>query len=100
MDIKKYEVHFTILITVLAFLEIMFLIKMLFAGFQGFEWGSVTDWVSALCNIAMASAAVYAASNAKNWLSPKLNDRKFNFADEVIDLFCKLQTANRSILFA
>ncbi|HCR0901159.1 TPA: hypothetical protein OMT82_000391 [Enterobacter cloacae] len=55
------------------------------------EWGSVSDWFSAACNAVMAGVAVYAAANAKDWLSPKLNERKFKFADELIDQFCKLQ---------
>ncbi|MFN2992221.1 RipA family octameric membrane protein [Serratia plymuthica] len=55
------------------------------------EIGSLTDWISAGANIAMACAAVYAASKAKDWLSPKLNERKFKFADEIIDSFCRLQ---------
>ncbi|HEI9791851.1 hypothetical protein [Serratia marcescens] len=55
------------------------------------ELGSLTDWISAGANILMAGAAVYAAFNAKDWLSPKLNERKFKFADEIIDSFCRLQ---------
>lgn len=55
------------------------------------DFGTLTNIVSTLCNIAMAGAAVYAAKNAKDWLSPKLNERKFKFADELIDHFCKLQ---------
>lgn len=55
------------------------------------EWGSVSDWFSAACNAVMAGVAVYAAANAKDWLSPKLNERKFKFADELIDQFCRLQ---------
>lgn len=55
------------------------------------EWGSVSDWFSAAFNAVMAGVAVYAAKNAKDWLSPKLNERKFKFADELIDNFCKLQ---------
>lgn len=55
------------------------------------EIGNFSDIVSALCNVAMACAAVYAAKNAKDWLSPKLNEKKFKFADELIDHFCKLQ---------
>lgn len=51
----------------------------------------LTDWISAFSNALMAGAAVYAASKAKDWLSPKLNERKFKFADELIDHFCKLQ---------
>ncbi|MGD8204401.1 hypothetical protein [Pantoea sp. FN0305] len=55
------------------------------------DWGNGSDLVSAVCNIAMAGAAIYAASNAKDWLSPKLNERKFKFADELIEKFCILQ---------
>lgn len=55
------------------------------------ELGSLTDWISAGANTFMAGAAVYAAFNAKDWLSPKLNDRKVTFADEIIDGFCRLQ---------
>lgn len=55
------------------------------------EWGSVSDWFSTACNAVMAGVALYAAKNAKDWLSPKLNEKKFKFADELIDNFCKLQ---------
>ncbi|MGK9171742.1 hypothetical protein KXR87_00665 [Yokenella regensburgei] len=73
MDIKKYSTPFFIMIGIIASLEILFFIKVLFAGSKGFEWGSVTDWVSALCIIAIASAAVYAVLQTKKWLKPKLN---------------------------
>ncbi|EFO2889084.1 TPA: hypothetical protein MDT80_003650 [Klebsiella pneumoniae] len=55
------------------------------------EFGSISDWFSAACNGVMAIVAVYAARNAKDWLSPKLNERKFKFADELIEQFCRLQ---------
>lgn len=55
------------------------------------DWGNGSDLISAACNAVMAVVAVYAAANAKDWLSPKLNERKFKFADELIDQFCKLQ---------
>jgi len=55
------------------------------------EFSNASDVIDSLCNIAMASAAVYAAWNAKDWLSPKINAKKFKFADELIDLFCKIQ---------
>ena len=49
------------------------------------DWGNGSDLFSAACNAVMAGVAVYAAVNAKDWLSPKLNERKFKFADELID---------------
>lgn len=55
------------------------------------DFGNTSEIANVMCNIAIASAAVYAAKNAKDWLSPKLNERKFKFADELIDNFCMLQ---------
>lgn len=78
MDIKKFKTPFLIMIVILAFLEIMFLLKLLFADSKGFEWGSVTDWISAICNIAMAFAAVYAAINAKDWFKSKIKEKALN----------------------
>lgn len=46
----------------------------------------VTDWISTGCNIVMASAAVYAALNAKNWLSPSLHEQGLPIARELIGL--------------
>lgn len=51
----------------------------------------MTDWISAGCNVVMAGAVSYAAANAKDWLSTKINDKKFKFADDLIDKFCCLQ---------
>lgn len=55
------------------------------------DWGNGSDLISAGCNAVMAGVAVYAAAKAKDWLSPKINERKFKFADELIDQFCKIQ---------
>jgi len=55
------------------------------------EMGSLSDWFGVACNAVTAGVAVYAASKAKDWLSPKLNDKKFKFADELIEQFCKLE---------
>ncbi|EFM0046467.1 hypothetical protein DQ91_003239 [Escherichia coli] len=55
------------------------------------EFGNISDCLSAASNLIMAIVAVYVAYKAKDWLSPKLNDRKFRFADELIDQFCKIQ---------
>lgn len=85
MDIKKYKTPFLIMIAILAFLEIMFLLKLLFADSKGFEWGSVSDWVSAFCNIAMASAAVYAAKNAKHWIHQKDTESIYKLANELVN---------------
>lgn len=84
----------TFLVIVLLILVVLLLFSILYynsdTGKQ-MELDSLTDWISAGANICMALAAGYAAFNAKDWLSPKLNDRKVKFADEIIDGFCRLQ---------
>ncbi|QUY50344.1 hypothetical protein JK621_09440 [Serratia plymuthica] len=80
------------LVIVLLTLIVLLLIGViLYNSDKKMEIGSLTDWLSAGANSCMAGAAVYAAVNAKDWLSPKLNDRKVKFADEIIDNFCRLQ---------
>lgn len=71
MECKKINSY--LLITVITFLIIttLVLIKTLLEDSEGLEWGSVTDWISALCNVAMAGAALYAASQAKKWFKNK-----------------------------
>lgn len=71
MELKKTNLVLLGITIVLFIVAILVLIKVLFLNAKGFEWGSVTDWVSALCNIAMAGAAVYAALQAKKWFKNK-----------------------------
>ncbi|MFN2992222.1 hypothetical protein [Serratia plymuthica] len=54
------------------------------------NFGNTSDIVSAMCNIAMAGAAVYAALNAKGWFSQKSHTRGHEKAEEIlssIDVF-------------
>ncbi|MGR5944891.1 hypothetical protein [Enterobacter sp. C4G1] len=70
---SKINWNTCLLTTVVALLivAILVLIKILFAGVNGFEWGSVSDWFSSISNIIMACAAVYAALQAKKWFKQK-----------------------------
>ena len=60
------------------------LIEVLFSHRKGFEWGTVSDWFSALCNLATAVAAVYAAFNAKQWFSQRSHTKGFDKAEELL----------------
>ena len=71
MDCRKLNIALKTSIIVLSVVATLVLIKALFSGFNGFEWGSVTDWLSTIANIVMASAAVYAALQAKKWFKQK-----------------------------
>jgi len=48
------------------------------------EWGNASDITSAGCNIIMASAAIYAAYNAKSWFSQRSHTKGFDKAEEII----------------
>ncbi|WP_411194889.1 hypothetical protein ACHQIU_22170 [Raoultella planticola] len=71
MELKRENRILIWSVIILIFITILVLVKVLFTGSEGFEWGSVSDWVSATCNMAMAGAALYAAYNAKDWLKIK-----------------------------
>ncbi|WP_250668308.1 hypothetical protein [Escherichia coli] len=55
------------LVAALLFVVILVLVKVLFAGSKGFEWGNAADLTSALCNIVIAFTAIYAGLIANNW---------------------------------
>lgn len=65
MKFKKYNNALICTVLVLLWVTILVLVKVLFSGNNDFEWGSVSDWASTLCNAIMAGAALYAAINAK-----------------------------------
>lgn len=71
MELKRENRILVWSVIILIFITIIILVKVLFTDSKGFEWGSVSDWVSAACNMAMAGAALYAAYNAKDWLKIK-----------------------------
>ena len=48
------------------------------------DWGNASDLASAGCNIVMASAAVYAAFNAKRWFSQRSHTKGFDKAEEIL----------------
>lgn len=75
MDFRKTNTFLLSIVALLLIITCLVLIKILFTATKGFEWGSVTDWLSALANLTMAGAAVYAAYIAKNWLKPNLQQQ-------------------------
>lgn len=84
MELKKTNLVLLGMNIALLIVAILLLLKIFFLDAKGFEWGSVTDWVSAACNMAMAGAAVYAAFNAKSWLSPKIQNEGFRQANQLL----------------
>ncbi|EFH9671944.1 hypothetical protein GTP88_26315, partial [Escherichia coli] len=78
MDCRKANIALIIIVSALLIISCLVLIKFLFSGNEGFEWGSVSDWFSSIANIIMAGAALYAAWNAKNWFQTKIKENALN----------------------
>lgn len=75
MDFRKTNTALLSIVAILLIIACLVLIKILFSATKGFEWGSVSDWLSALANLTMAGAAVYAAYITTNWLKPNLQQQ-------------------------
>lgn len=78
MDCRKANIVLITIVSTLLIITCLVLIKFLFSGKEGFEWGSVSDWVSSIANLIMAGAALYAAWNAKNWFQTKIKENALN----------------------
>lgn len=69
MDCRKANIILISIVSTLSIITCLVLIKVLLSGVKGFEWGSVSDWVSSICNVVMASAAVGAYIVARNYFT-------------------------------
>nr|WP_159465810.1 hypothetical protein [Scandinavium goeteborgense] len=85
MKVEGWNKLLVATVIVLLWVAILALIKVLFSDSNGFEWGSVSDWISVLCNIVMAGAALYAAINAKDWLSEKTRTLGLEKAESLLN---------------
>lgn len=98
MDYKKLNITLVITVIVLLAVAALAFLKVLLSNSKAFEWGSVTDWISAACNIAMAGAAVYAAVNAQNWISPKIQHEGFKQASICMAEMIQLRILQQHLL--
>ncbi|UAK18530.1 hypothetical protein [Kluyvera sp. CRP] len=78
MDCRKLNIALLSTVSVLLVFTILVLIKSLFAGSEGFEWGSVSDWCGSIANLLMAGAAIYTAWKANNWFTIKIKENALN----------------------
>lgn len=61
------------------------------AVFNGVELGSISDCVSASCNVAMAGSAVYAAMQAKKWFESKKYELAHSASRDLIFTLSKMR---------
>lgn len=75
MEFKKTNYCLLAIVALLLFTTLLLFIKLLVTGEKGLAWGSISDWLTFACNAVMAFTALYAASLAKNWLKPNLQQQ-------------------------
>ncbi|MGG7444938.1 hypothetical protein ACQ3G7_02480 [Kosakonia oryzendophytica] len=85
---KKWNACLLTTVMALLIVAILILIKILFRDVKGFEWGSVSDWLSALANVTMAVAAVYAA---KKWFNQKKYELAHSLARDLTFTLYEIQ---------
>ncbi|WP_238084241.1 hypothetical protein [Pseudescherichia vulneris] len=73
LKLKKWQIAILIASVILFIIEVNVLVN-IFIG-KSADTGSISDWLSASSDVAMAIAALYAAWLAKNWLKPNLQQQ-------------------------
>lgn len=69
---------------VLSFVATLVLIKALFSGFNGFEWGSVTDWLSAAGSVGTLIIAIIALMKVPDWMAQKHYDIAYSIIENAV----------------
>ncbi|EOU9003689.1 hypothetical protein ACNZ7H_004442 [Escherichia coli] len=88
LNIKKCNLFLISTVFVLLLVSILVGIKVLFSNMHGLEWGSVTDWFSAISTLAGSIASfgtLYIAYKAFQKAPEWLDQKKYNIAHEIIE---------------
>lgn len=94
MEYKKLNSALLLTVIALFVTTILVLIKVLFSGAKGFEWGSVSDWFSSLSTFGTLVIAWFAYKEAPGWISQKNYEHVHNMILDLI--YSDLQKVLRS----
>ncbi|WP_313128792.1 hypothetical protein [Pseudescherichia vulneris] len=76
LKLKKWKQAVITITTFMFVLELIAIANILLD--KPLDPGSVTDWFSAIADLLMAGAAIYAAWNAKDWFKTKIKENALN----------------------
>ncbi|HBL7009288.1 TPA: hypothetical protein LSH92_004529 [Citrobacter koseri] len=83
MDVKlNYALR--IIVLILSSITILIFIRALFFSTNGFEWGSVSDWLSTASSAGTLYIAYLAYKNAPSWINKRKHDSAFEIAKKLI----------------
>ncbi|WP_208744530.1 hypothetical protein [Citrobacter portucalensis] len=83
-NLKKINSILISIVLLLLSIAILIGIKLLFSNAKGFEWGSVTDWISSLSTAGTLCIAFLAYRKAPEWMAQKHYDIAHNIIEDAI----------------
>lgn len=100
MNIKKWNTYLLSVVLLLIIVAVLVTVKILFTDISGFEWGSVTDWISSLSTAGTLCVAILAYRKAPEWMAQKHYDIAHNIIEDAIynDL-AKVRTSSLHLKF-
>ncbi|EPR1414792.1 hypothetical protein ACU0OL_002211 [Citrobacter koseri] len=81
MNIKKWNTYLVSTVLILLIVAVLILIKILFSNVKGFEWGSVSDWLSAISSIITLLFAFFVYSR---WYKERYRDDAYQIQKQII----------------
>ena len=90
---------FIAILSTLMFIETIILVKIFFIDQEDFEWGSVSDWFSAVSSIITTIIAYLAYKAAPNWLKQKQNETGFNHVCSLMTEYDEIQLNLQKLYF-
>ncbi|TDX13031.1 hypothetical protein EDF88_4312 [Buttiauxella sp. BIGb0552] len=100
MELKYWNRGLLGLVAILLSLAGLVLLNVLFVDEKGVEWGSVSDWISAICNIGILCSAIWAGHIASHWLQQKKRMNTLDSAHQIAIQFDKKLWSINSRLYA
>ncbi|MDY0417020.1 hypothetical protein PYW49_04945 [Enterobacter sp. 170198] len=84
MVCRKTNIILISIVGVLLIIAILVLIKVLFADVKGFEWGSFTDWLSAVGTFGTFIIAIIALMKVPDWMAQKHYDIAYTIIENAV----------------
>lgn len=84
MVCRKTNITLISIVGVLLTLAVLVLIKVLFADVKGFEWGSFTDWLSAIGTFGTFIIAIIALMKVPDWMAQKHYDIAYTIIENAV----------------
>ncbi|HEY1846332.1 MAG TPA: hypothetical protein VGH05_15915 [Buttiauxella sp.] len=97
-NIARWNKSLVVAVIVLLVFSALTFLRVFTFNITSVALNTYSNVIIAISNILMASAAIYAAFNAKNWLSPKIQNEGFTQASQCMLELTKIRIAQQHLL--